>query len=164
MLCDIKPWRYDSQPPFVTLHSEALLYCSCCSFNRRTSRKCGCGGFCCCLKSQFRIIVFLKVICLLSQHRFPPLIVSFGKRIFLFKGRNQIVVFSFRPALIWAQAQCCEYQESSRHVECMMFRINGSFSSSQWKWGLWKPHQWWGKWGITVCPNIPVKFTHVPIH
>lgn len=151
MLCHIKPWWYDSQPPFVTiLYGEALLYCSCRSFNRRTSRKWFCCGFCCCLKSQFRIIVFLNVICLLSQHRFPPLIVSFGKRIFLCKGRNQIVVFSFRPTLIRAQAWCCEYQESSRHVERMMFKLNGTFSYNQWKWGLWKSHQWWGKWGITI--------------
>lgn len=134
MLCHIKPWWYDSQPPFVTiLYGEALLYCSCRSFNRRTSRKWFCCGFCCCLKSQFRIIVFLNVICLLSQHRFPPLIVSFGKRIFLCKGRNQIVVFSFQPTLIRAQAWCCEYQESSRHVERMMLKLNGTFSYNQWK-------------------------------
>lgn len=70
---------YDSQPPLLTwLYSEALLHCSCCRFNRRMSRKSGCGGFCCCLKSQFRIIVFLNIICLLSQRRFLPLIVSPG--------------------------------------------------------------------------------------
>lgn len=110
MLCLIKPWWYDSQPPFVTLlFGEVLLYSSCRSFNLQTSQKCGCGGFCCCLKSQFRIIIFLNIICLLSQHRFSPLIVSFGKRIFMCKGRNQVVVFSFQPCLFWAQAWCCEY-------------------------------------------------------
>ena len=151
MLCPIKLCWYDPQPPFVTLlYGEVLLYCSCHTFNCRTSRKCGGSGFYCCLKSQFRIIVFPNAIFLPSQRRFTPLIVSFGKTTLLFKQRSQIV-FSF----IWAQGRCCDYQQSSCHVECMTFRLNETFSHSQWRWGLRKSHQWWGKCGTTVCLYVP---------
>lgn len=72
----------------------------------------GCGGFCCRLKSQFRIIVFLNMICLLSQRRFLPLIVSSGNEgVFMCEGRKKIVLFSLWPTLIWPQAQRREYQE-----------------------------------------------------
>lgn len=53
----------------------------------------GCGGFCYCLKSHFALIISLNFICLLRQHRFLPLIVSSGKRVFMCEGRKQIWVF-----------------------------------------------------------------------